>query len=658
MNEPEPIGSEDRRALRPVFISYATAERRQALSVCSEIERRGARCWIACRDVAPGHNYQEEIVRSVRTARAVVLVFSEAANNSDEIKKELSIASRHHIPVMALRIEDVEPSDAFAYELSTQQWIDAFDGWDEAIDALVRCFGQGPEAEAPSSRRSRSRRRTPHPSNRWRIASAAIVVLLAIAAGLWWLLRPAPAAAHSMMVRLAGFQRLSPELPTGITDAVRDEIAAAFGDQGLVGVSTAPAPDPGSAPAYALGGTIRRDGDKIRVITRLTNERSGVTLWSTSSDYDAAQLPRVPRRIAVDAAKMARCGLFAASTYRKPLPDLVLADYMQFCQTTAVFQTAPLKGFDSARKVTAAAPDFSWGWSAVATAASLSRNLTQAGSAREEVLQAGLRAADKALSLDSRNSEALAMEAMLIDANDRIGQEKLLKRAIEARPLDCGCEHLLYGLFLENAGRFSDAAQEFGRAVDMLALDEISQFRLADSLVVTGRQGEAKQHFDAAIDLSQDPQAPNFIAYAEASETGDYRAAIKAVQDPKLELPETQRSALLAAFQAMESGNQAAKARAAGMLAALPADEQDPWSIKLLAALGASRQALDFISANASSRFDWPTALWYPSMRGALNDPKIPALLQRLGLTKYWRTSGTRPDVCTGRNPPPFCRMI
>lgn len=62
-------------------------------------------------------------------APALVLVFSKSANDSDEIKKELSLASRYRIPVMTLRIEDVEPSDAFAYELATRQWIDAFDGW-------------------------------------------------------------------------------------------------------------------------------------------------------------------------------------------------------------------------------------------------------------------------------------------------------------------------------------------------------------------------------------------------------------------------------------------------------------------------------------------------------------------------------------------------
>ena len=650
----------ERAPATPVFVSYATADRKRALSVCKAIERRGIACWISCRDVAPGENYQEAIVRSLRRAPAMVLVFSGAANNSDEIKKELSLASRYHVPVMALRIEDVQPSDAFAYELSTRQWIDAFDGWDKSMDRLARRIGEISRSTAsilPAAGR-RGRHLQGIASVRSLVVVAAAALLLALGGIAWWLLRPAPAVAHSMMVRLTGFQRLSPDLPADLPDAVRDEITAAFGDQGMVGVSTAPAPEPGSAPAYALGGTIRRDGNQIRVITRLTNERSGATLWSGSSDYGAAQLPHVPRGIAVDAAKMARCGLFAASTYRKPLPDLVLADYMQFCQTTAVFQTAPLKGFDSARKVTAAAPDFSWGWSAVATGAALGQNLTQAGRAREELRRAGLEAADKALSLDSGNAEALGMKAMLIDVNDRIGQERLLKQAIAARPLDCGCEYMLYGFVLQNAGRFYDAAQQFGRAVDMLALDEISQFRLADTLVVIGRPEEAKAHFDAVIDLSHDPETPNFIAFAEATQTGDYRAAITAVQDPRFEMSKAERTAYLAAFHALASGDQGAKARAAAMIVALPANVQDPWSVKLLAALGASRPALDLISANARTRFDWASTLWYPSMRGALNDPAVPALLQRLGLMQYWRASQTKPDVCDAKGPPPFCRMI
>ena len=137
MHEPPVDASHPDAARTRVFVSYATADRKQALSVCKALEGRGAECWISTRDVAPGENYQEAIVRSLREARAMVLVFSDAANNCDEIKKELSLASRYHVPVLALRIEDVEPSDAFAYELSTRQWIDAFEGWDKSIDSLV-----------------------------------------------------------------------------------------------------------------------------------------------------------------------------------------------------------------------------------------------------------------------------------------------------------------------------------------------------------------------------------------------------------------------------------------------------------------------------------------------------------------------------------------
>jgi hypothetical protein len=311
------VSSDEREVTRPVFISYATSDRKEALAVCTALERRGTQCWISTRDVAPGDNYQEAIVRSLRNSRAMVLVFSDAANNSDEIKKELSLASRYHIPVMALRIEDVEPSDAFAYELSTRQWIDAFEGWDKSIDALVSRIGQISGAE-PAARvaGTPARRRTAFPSRRPIAVVAAAVLLLLIAAGAWWVLRPSRGAAHSMTVRLAGFQLLSADLPATMHEATGAEVTAAFNADGVIGVSTASAPPAGSAPAYALGGTIQRVGESIRVITRFTNERSGTILWSDSIDYAADQVSKIPHRIAVDAGIVVRCGLSGDATYR------------------------------------------------------------------------------------------------------------------------------------------------------------------------------------------------------------------------------------------------------------------------------------------------------------------------------------------------------
>ena len=638
-----------------VFVSYATADRKQALTVCKAIECRGLHCWISTRDVPPGENYQEAIVRALRDARAMVLVFSGAANNSDEIKKELSLASRYHVPVMALRIEDVEPADAFAYELSTRQWIDAFSGWEKSIDSLVNRIGEVRSARAAAA--TPARQATPAASRRRLIlGAAALAILLAMGLGIWRWLQPAPAAAHSMMVRLAGFQRLSDDLPATMPDTIRDEIIAAFGDQGVVGASTATAPPPGSAPAYALGGTIRRDGQHIRVIARLSNERSGATLWSSSFDYDAGQLARVPRRTAVDAGNMVRCGLYGASTYRKALPDAVLADYMQYCQT-ATFATEPGKGFDAARRVVAAAPDFSWGWSGVAVAA-VPNVYGNAGARREEYLRQGLEAADKAIALDSTNSEAFAQKSMLIDRTDHVAQEELLKRAIAARPLACGCEHLVYGIMLQNVGRFVDSIAELRRATDMLALDGNSQFVLADALLVTGKAGEAKPHMESAIDLFPGTDVAGLFAVMEATEGGSYAAGAAAEGKPGVDPSDARRAAIVKGFEAMQSGNPATKTEAVKALVALRADEKDIIVTRLLGALGANREALAAFTNGQGSRYDWLSLLWYPSMRAALNEPTFPALAQRLGLIRYWRATHTRPDVCGTSGPPPFCRMI
>jgi tetratricopeptide (TPR) repeat protein len=657
VSERPPARAEHSGLNRPVFISYATADRKKALSVCNAIESRGPECWISSRDVEPGDNYQEAIVHAIRIARAVVLVFSDAANNSDEIKKELSLASRFRVPVIALRIEDVEPSDAFAYELSTRQWIDGFDGWDQSIDALVGRIGRISDAEPAAVAASARAPRRPFLVSRrpvW-LAAAAGLLLLMIAAGTWWLLRARPAAAHSMVVRLTGFQTLSADLPATMRDSVRDEIAAAFNDDGVVGVSTASAPAPGTAPAYALGGTIQRDGDTIRVITRLTNERSGTTLWSNSYNYDSSQASRVPRHIAVDAGNVVRCGLFGASTYRKALPDAVLGDYLQFCQ--GHWDPNLSEGREAlvpAQRVVAAVPDFSWGWAAVAggfwKVAMNADDDRLAGEARAS----GREAADRAIALDSRNSDALYIKSVLVDRHDWIGRENLLKRAVAARRLDCGCEHHQYGEMLEQVGRITEAVDQLRQANDMLALYVYTPFSLANALVVAGKPEEARAHFDAAIDLAPNAGFAGWIAATEATDTGD----LKALLDPKLPISAEVRAALVSGYRAMGSQDAGAKAQAVRALLALPEDQQDETTAKLLGDLGADHEAFQLARRIVVTRGGAPSLLWYPGMRRALADPGFPAVAEQLGLMNYWRTTHTRPDACLKTPAPPFCRSI
>ena len=270
-----------------------------------------------------------------------------------------------------------------------------------------------------------------------------------------------------------------------------------------------------------------------------------------------------------------------------------------------------------------------------------------------------MRAADTAIRLDRTNSEALATKSALIDPADLLQREALLQRAMKARPLACGCEHLLHGYFLYEAGRIQDALAQFRRSTEVIALDPDSQLAFAEALVDIGEAEQARTHFEAGVELSSDPTMRQQVALWYAPFTGDYRAALEAARNPNIPLSATVRQALLASYQALLSKDPAARPTAVTKLLAVPPGTANEFVIPLLGALGANREAINRVEAAAALRKSGARSyLFVPSMAGALRDPAFPAAAQRLRLIDYWRTSRTRPDVCSTKGPPPFCRMI
>ena len=65
-----------------VFVSYASQDAAVANSIVASLEAQGLKCWIAPRDVKPGAQYADAIVRAINDAGAEVLVMSESAVGS------------------------------------------------------------------------------------------------------------------------------------------------------------------------------------------------------------------------------------------------------------------------------------------------------------------------------------------------------------------------------------------------------------------------------------------------------------------------------------------------------------------------------------------------------------------------------------------------
>jgi tetratricopeptide (TPR) repeat protein len=634
-----------------IFISYAREDVAWVEKLNRALEAQGYRVWWD-RNLATGARYLKETEAQLREARATVVVWSKISINSHWVADEAALA-RDLGRLVPISKDGTMPPLGFGQYQATD-----FSRWNggtgEPLSVLLKALAERTQlaepAVAPKGPVAGPDRRVPIA-----IAAAAGVALLLMAAGAWWWLRSPPAAAHSMLVRLGGFQLLSQDLPATTGATVDAEIAAAFNADGVVGVSTASAPAPGAAPAYALGGTIQRDGQTIRVITHMTNERSGATIWSDTFNYDGNELSRVPRHIAVDAGNVVRCGLFGASTYHEPLPDVVLRDYMQFCQGHWDPNLAEgRKALIPAQRVVAAVPEFSWGWAAVAGAfwkVALSADNSQLV---EEARASGRQAADRAVAIDAQNSEALYIKSMLVERHDWLGRENLLKRAVAARRLDCGCEYHQYGWMLMNVGRIAEAVERLRRADDMLALYVYTPLNLADALVAAGNAEEAKTYFNAAIDLAPDSAFAKRIMVSKATETGDTAALL----DPDLPISVELRAALQKGYGVVASGDAGAKAEAVQTLLALPQNQQGDAVARLLAKLGAAHEAFQVMTRVAAKEYPGPSLFWYRDMRGTLSDPGFPAVAVQFGLMNYWKTTHTRPDVCDEKNSPPFCGMI
>ena len=108
-----------------VFISHSTSDKSVSDAVCAALENAGIRCWVAPRDVQPGRSFAGEITRAIQDSKIMVLIFSAHSNNSEQVLREVQLATNAHLHIVQFRIEDVLLNDDLKYFLSTPHWLDA-----------------------------------------------------------------------------------------------------------------------------------------------------------------------------------------------------------------------------------------------------------------------------------------------------------------------------------------------------------------------------------------------------------------------------------------------------------------------------------------------------------------------------------------------------
>jgi len=129
-------------AVRDVFISHSSKDRSVADAVCAALEQRGYGCWIAPRDISPGMDWSQAIVEGIHQCALTVLIFSSHANESVAVTREVQRTFEGGALVLPFRIEDVVPTGALEYYLSSVQWLDALGAsYPQGLEHLIQSVG-------------------------------------------------------------------------------------------------------------------------------------------------------------------------------------------------------------------------------------------------------------------------------------------------------------------------------------------------------------------------------------------------------------------------------------------------------------------------------------------------------------------------------------
>ena len=105
------------------MISYSAKDAATANQLCAVLEGQGLRCWIAPRDVTPGVEYADEIMRGIERAATMVLLVSRHSNTSPHVLREVEQAIRVAHPIFPLFLEDVRLSKRLDYYIAPIHWL-------------------------------------------------------------------------------------------------------------------------------------------------------------------------------------------------------------------------------------------------------------------------------------------------------------------------------------------------------------------------------------------------------------------------------------------------------------------------------------------------------------------------------------------------------
>ncbi len=665
-----------------IFISYRRADEAWARLLHAQLQAEGVDSWYDAQ-VGAGQDWRTATARALQASRIFVLLFSAAAAESEDIAKELAAAIFSKKLVVPVRIEDIQPSGAFLYELASRNWVNAFENTEAKLTELARSlaklvkagivdesiipFDRNAGARSPAREPGRPARKT------WIIAAVALLIIAAGGAALL-LMRPAPPA--EMRIAMLPFDVLSDDknlsfFAAGLVDEIGDVLAKnQLQTISRSQVAALPSADREAALAKLgvtsyLGGTVQSDGETTHITVHLDDARGHVTLWSEEFSRPVKESSALEGEVAATATGIA-LELLEKSRYGSSESDIQIQT--EFLRS---YELILNNDYQQARRVSqqlaTQAPDFAPAHSGIAIAALGVARQVPADQAQPLLAEARSEA-ERALQLNPNIGEAYLALAYLRPTADWQGREALL---IKAGTVDPNWPFSSYHISKQfwTVGRLKDALPVDERGLALFPFHLGLNAQRAIELVSLGRLREAKESVDRVVTLwPTDPRTgPLRLWFTVFFRPPDEALALLGNKDLR---PADLEPAAIAAWRdfimARQSPDTTAKAKVAKDVTDLADDQKlaRADAVQVLAVLGDVSSAFTQLTKYIDETGGYhrgilvlpPAILFYPTTEAMRRDPRFMPFAAKLGLVSYWRATGKWPDFCAEPSLPYDCR--
>jgi TolB-like protein/tetratricopeptide (TPR) repeat protein len=324
-----------------VFVSYARTDRERVMELVERMRSAGIGVWVDEGGIHGASLWGQEIVDAIDASKVMILMISDSSIASDNVVKELSIASEDKKPILPVYLHRSEIPKSMRYQLAGIQHIEFLEGQeDEAFQSMLVSLSrlgvsaEGAEAkqDPPSKTVSESQSTStngPESTGRKSSLVTPLLVLAVIGLVLALIMRPdkstetplgqnaeikkneaTPVKPSKTSIAVIPFRNIGPANEENfLAEGMHEEIDAMLSMTPSLLVRNASLLKESELEPSTIGdalkvdailtGTVRQSGGQLRVTVKLVDMKTKENIWAKTFDKTESDVFAVQREIAV-----------------------------------------------------------------------------------------------------------------------------------------------------------------------------------------------------------------------------------------------------------------------------------------------------------------------------------------------------------------------